>query len=112
MLSIARVLLAKPDIVILDEATSNVDTRTEMKITEAFQRLLDGKNQHHDRAPPKHHPEFERHLCPQGRLHRRDWEPRRPYGKEGILLLPVFLPVQEVDTTQKRGSKLLPLFFG
>ena len=43
MLSIARVLLAKPDIVILDEATSNVDTRTEMKITEAFQRLLDGR---------------------------------------------------------------------
>ncbi|MFA6587205.1 MAG: ABC transporter ATP-binding protein, partial [Bacilli bacterium] len=31
------------DIVILDEATSNVDTRTEMKITEAFQRLLDGR---------------------------------------------------------------------
>lgn len=40
MLTIARVMLLKPDIVILDEATSNVDTRTEKLITDAFDKLL------------------------------------------------------------------------
>ena len=43
MLTIARVMLLEPDIVILDEATSNVDTRTEMLITDAFDRLLENK---------------------------------------------------------------------
>ncbi len=43
MLCIARVMLLNPDIVILDEATSNVDTRTEKLITEAFDALLENK---------------------------------------------------------------------
>lgn len=43
MLTIARVMLLEPDIVILDEATSNVDTRTEKLITDAFDRLLENK---------------------------------------------------------------------
>ncbi len=43
LLTIARVLLRKPEIVILDEATSNVDTRTEKLITDAFDRVMAGK---------------------------------------------------------------------
>ena len=43
LLTIARVMLSKPDIVILDEATSNVDTRTEKLITEGFDKILNGK---------------------------------------------------------------------
>lgn len=43
LICIARVMLLMPDIMILDEATSNIDTRTEMKITEAFKKLTDGK---------------------------------------------------------------------
>ena len=43
MITIARVMLLEPDIVILDEATSNVDTRTEKLITDAFDQLLQGK---------------------------------------------------------------------
>lgn len=43
MLTIARVMLLDPDIVILDEATSNVDTRTEKLITEAFDNMLQGR---------------------------------------------------------------------
>jgi ATP-binding cassette subfamily B multidrug efflux pump len=43
MLTISRVMLKDPDIVILDEATSNVDTRTEKQITDAFDRILYGK---------------------------------------------------------------------
>lgn len=40
MITIARVMLLSPDIVILDEATSNVDTRTEKLITDAFDYMM------------------------------------------------------------------------
>jgi ATP-binding cassette, subfamily B, multidrug efflux pump len=43
LLSIARALVANPKILILDEATSNIDTVTELKIQEALQRLLEGR---------------------------------------------------------------------
>ena len=40
LLCIARVMLRLPDMLILDEATSSIDTRTEMKIQEAFQHMM------------------------------------------------------------------------
>ncbi|MCA9974485.1 MAG: ATP-binding cassette domain-containing protein, partial [Anaerolineales bacterium] len=43
ILSFARALLADPRILILDEATSSVDTRTEMQIQEALLRLMEGR---------------------------------------------------------------------
>lgn len=43
LISIARVMLVDPKIMILDEATSNIDTRTEMKISAAFNILMEGK---------------------------------------------------------------------
>jgi ATP-binding cassette, subfamily B, multidrug efflux pump len=43
LLAIARALLANPSILILDEATSSVDTRTEQHIQEAMLRLMTGR---------------------------------------------------------------------
>jgi len=43
LLSIARVMLCLPPMLILDEATSSIDTRTEVKIQEAFARLMQGR---------------------------------------------------------------------
>lgn len=43
LLTIARVFLCNPPILILDEATSSVDTRTEVEIGKAMKRLMDGR---------------------------------------------------------------------
>src|SRR5512143_2042595 len=43
LLSIARAILADPSILILDEATSSVDTRTEARIQSALLRLMEGR---------------------------------------------------------------------
>lgn len=43
LLCIARVMLCLPPMLILDEATSSIDTRTETKIQEAFQTMMNGR---------------------------------------------------------------------
>jgi ATP-binding cassette subfamily B protein len=43
LLAIARVMLANPRILILDEATSSIDTRTEVRIQRALLRLMEGR---------------------------------------------------------------------
>src|SRR5699024_11622672 len=40
LLAIARAMIAEPSILILDEATSNIDTNTELHIQEGMQRLM------------------------------------------------------------------------
>nr|WP_317282718.1 ABC transporter ATP-binding protein [uncultured Sellimonas sp.] len=43
LLCIARVMLRLPPVLILDEATSSIDTRTEMKVQKAFEKLMEGR---------------------------------------------------------------------
>lgn len=43
LLCIARVMLTKPPMLILDEATSSIDTRTELKIQDAFAKMMEGR---------------------------------------------------------------------
>ena len=43
LLCIARVMLTKPDMLILDEATSSIDTRMELKIQRAFAKMMEGR---------------------------------------------------------------------
>ena len=44
LLCITRVMLTKPPMLILDEATSSIDTRTEIKIQKAFDTLMEGRS--------------------------------------------------------------------
>jgi len=43
LLTIARVMLVNPPMLILDEATSSIDTRTELRIQKAFSKMLEGR---------------------------------------------------------------------
>ena len=43
LLTIARAILANPKVLILDEATSNVDTRTEELIQQAMDKVMEGR---------------------------------------------------------------------
>jgi len=56
LLTIARAFLADPAILILDEATSSVDTRTEALVQRAMAALAHGSYQLRDRSPVVHYP--------------------------------------------------------
>ena len=43
LLCIARIMIMSPPMLILDEATSSIDTRTELKIQDAFSKLMEGR---------------------------------------------------------------------
>ena len=43
LICIARIMLTLPPLLILDEATSSIDTRTELKIQDAFMKLMEGR---------------------------------------------------------------------
>ena len=43
LLCVARILLLEPEVILLDEATSNIDLRTELQLSSAFDELMKGK---------------------------------------------------------------------
>ena len=43
LICIARIMLSLPPMLILDEATSSIDTRTELKIQDAFAKMMQGR---------------------------------------------------------------------
>ncbi len=56
LIAFARALIADPRILILDEATANVDLHTEGRIERAMRRAARRAHLDRDRAPPLHHP--------------------------------------------------------
>ena len=75
LLTIARAFLANPSILILDEATSNVDTRTEVLIQAGDGPAAPGPDELRDRAPPLHDPRCRHDHRDGPRPHRRAGQP-------------------------------------
>ena len=77
LVTIARAILADRPALILDEATSNVDTRTEELIQRAMDALMQGRTSFCHRAPPVHDPQRRRDLGDSRRRYRREGHARR-----------------------------------
>ena len=77
LLTIARAFLADPAILILDEATSSVDTRTEVLIQEAMAALRSQPHELRDRPPAVDDPRRRHDPRDGARPHRRAGQPRR-----------------------------------
>ena len=75
LLTIARAFLADPQLLILDEATSSVDTRTEVLVQHAMAALRVGPDQLRDRAPAVHDPRRRPDPGDGGRRDRRAGHP-------------------------------------
>ena len=69
LLCIARVMLRKPPILILDEATSSIDTRTEVLVQDAFEELMKGRTSFIVASPPFHHQKRRSDPCDESRQH-------------------------------------------
>ena len=82
LLTIARAFLADPAILILDEATSSVDTRTEVLIQKAMAAADAGPHHLRDRAPAVDDPQRRPDPGDGPRPHRREGHARRAAGRE------------------------------
>ena len=76
LVAFARALLAEPRILILDEATSNVDVRTEKTIEKGLERLLPGPHRDRHRPPPLDDPPRRQDRRPRRRPDRRAGDAR------------------------------------
>ena len=87
LITIARAFLAEPEILILDEATSWVDTRTEVLVQQAMNAILCAANVLRHRAPAVHDPRCRPHPGDSGRFHRGAGVPRGAVEARRILTL-------------------------
>ena len=76
-LAIARALLKDAPILILDEATSELDSESEMLVQSALNNLMTGPHRFRDRPPPLHSSPRRRHRRARQRRHSRVRYPRR-----------------------------------
>ena len=80
LVALMRVLVQKPAIFILDEATASIDPFTEWQIQQALNLILHQVHQHPDRAPPVHREGRGPDHRHGDRAHHRRGQPRRAAG--------------------------------
>ena len=105
LLTIARAILTDPKMLILDEATSSVDTRTEVLIQEAMDEPDEGPHQLHHRPPPVHHPQRRSDPGDERGRHRRAGQARRTAGARRLLRRAVQQPVRIRATVNSPESQ-------
>ncbi len=94
LLTIARAFLADPEVLILDEATSSVDTRTEILVQKAMKPPHEGPDQLRHRAPALHDPRRGHDPRHGPRPDRRAGEPRAAPREPRLLLRALPEPVR------------------
>ena len=75
LLAIARAAVADPPVLILDEATSSIDTRTEKLVQGGMDALMTGRTTFVNSPPPEHRPERRLHHGHGARPHNRTRHP-------------------------------------
>jgi ATP-binding cassette subfamily B multidrug efflux pump len=85
LITIARAICSKPKIMILDEATSSVDTRTEKAIQDAMDEIMKGRTSFRHRPPSFHHQKRQDDLGYEPRPNRGDGQSPRTLSEEGLL---------------------------
>ena len=104
LITIARAFLADPALLILDEATSSVDTRTEVLVQRAMAALRIRSHKFRDRAPALHHPGCRRDPGNGGRPDRRTGHPLRAAGSPRTLLRSLQLAIHRSDRAPGGGA--------
>ena len=98
LLAIARAAVANPPALILDEATSSIDTRTEVLVQRGMDALMHGRTCH--RPPPFHGQERQLHHGHGAGPHHRARHPRGASCSERTILSPVHR--QKINRLSKR----------
>ena len=86
LLAIARAAVADPPVMILDEATSSIDTRTEAIVQRGMDAMMQGRTVFVIAHTPFHRAQLQRHHGAGSRPHHRARHARRPAQTQGHLL--------------------------
>ena len=86
LIAFARTMISVPKILILDEATSSIDTHTELLVQQGIEALLSGRTSFCDRTQTLHDSECGPHFCDRQGRYFRTRKSGRADGEKGRLL--------------------------